>query len=105
MDVVGAINGYLERTAPWKEAKAGHREGVATILYTACEALRLLSVLLHPVLPERTGELWQRLGWTPPERLGEGLEWGGLRPGGDLSCGQVAVAGPPLFPREVSQAE
>jgi len=53
-------------------------------------------VLLHPVLPERTAELWRRLGRTPPERLGEGLDWGGLRPGVSV------VLGPPLFPRDVS---
>jgi methionyl-tRNA synthetase len=96
MDVGGAINGYLERTAPWREAKAGHEARVATILYTACEALRLVSVLLQPVLPERMGELWRCLGWQPPERLGEGLEWGLLRPGTSM------VLGPPLFPREVN---
>jgi hypothetical protein len=55
--------------------------------------------LLHPVLPERTTELWRRLGWTPPERLWEALSWGGLLPG------TGAVLGPPLFPREVSRAE
>jgi methionyl-tRNA synthetase len=101
MDVVGEINGYLERTAPWREAKAGHVGRVATILYTACEALRLVSVLLSPILPPsasdgRTGELWRRLGWQPPERLGEGLSWGGLQPWASV------VLGPPLFPREVS---
>ena len=95
MDVVGEINGYLERTAPWREAKAGHSERVATILYTAAEALRLVSVLLQPVLPERMGELWRRLGWEPPERLGDALSWGLLAPGVSV------VQGPPLFPREV----
>ena len=70
---------------------------MATTLYHAAEALRLLSVLLHPVLPERTAELWRRLGWAPPERLGEGLAWGELRPG------TAVVAGSPLFPSEVGQ--
>jgi methionyl-tRNA synthetase len=51
--------------------------------------------LLQPVLRQCTAELWRRLGWTPPERLGEGLAWG------NLSAGQAVVAGPPLFPREV----
>ena len=97
MEVVRQINGYLERTAPWREAKAGHQERVATILYTACEALRLVSVLLQPVLPERMGELWRRLGWRPPEYLGDALAWGGLQPGTGV------VLGPPLFPREVNQ--
>jgi methionyl-tRNA synthetase len=96
MGVVGQINGYLERTAPWREAKANRPLRTATILYTACEALRLVSVLLQPVLPERMGELWRRLGWQPPARLGDVLSWGGLQPGA------AAVLGPPLFPREVS---
>jgi methionyl-tRNA synthetase len=94
MDVVGEINRYLERTAPWKQAKAGNAGRVATILYTACEALRLTSILLQPVLPERLAELWRRLGWKPSEPLRDGLSWGQLQPGTPV------VAGEPLFPRE-----
>jgi methionyl-tRNA synthetase len=81
---VGEINGYLERTAPWQEAKAGHEAQMASILYTACEALRLVSVLLQPVLPER---------------MGEGLKWGLLQLDAEV------VAGPPLFRRDVSRVE
>jgi methionyl-tRNA synthetase len=68
---------------------------VDTILYNAAEALRLTSILLWPVLPERMAELWRRLGWQPPEALHEGLQWGGLQPGSAI------VTGPPLFPRDV----
>jgi methionyl-tRNA synthetase len=95
LKVVGEINGYLERTAPWREAKASRPLRTATILYIACEALRLVSVLLQPVLPERMAELWRRLGWTPPERLGDALAWRELQPGPEV------MTGPPLFPREV----
>ena len=98
MDAVGAINRYLERTAPWKQAKAGARERVSAILYTAAEALRLTSILLYPVLPERVPELWHRLGWTPPERVAGGLAWGLLVPGAPV------VAGAPLFPRDAGLA-
>jgi methionyl-tRNA synthetase len=93
MDVVRGINGYLERTAPWKRAKEGQTERVATSLYTAAEALCLCSVLLHPVMPERTAELWRRLGWRPPEPLKDGLAWGSLQPGSPV------ITGTPLFPR------
>jgi methionyl-tRNA synthetase len=93
MEVVKEINGYLERTAPWRRAKEGQIGRVATSLYAAAEALRLTSVLLHPVLPERTAELWRRLGWRPSEPLRVGLDWGGLRPGSQV------ISGPPLFPR------
>jgi methionyl-tRNA synthetase len=95
LDVLGEVNGYLERTAPWAQAKAGHADRVAAILYTGCEALRLASILLQPVLPERTGEVWRRLGWQPPARLSDGLSWGQLQPGTPI------VVGPPLFPRDV----
>jgi methionyl-tRNA synthetase len=95
--LVGEINGYLERTAPWRQVKAGRIDQAATILYTAAEALRLTSILLQPVLPERTAELWRRLGWQPPEPLRDGLTWGQLLPGGAI------VAGPPLFPRDVAE--
>ena len=93
MEVVGEINRYLERTQPWQRAKAGEAERVATILYTASEALRLCSVLLSPVLPERTGELWRQLGWRPARSPAEGLRWGALQPGATVQRGA------PLFPR------
>jgi methionyl-tRNA synthetase len=95
MEVVGEINGYLERTAPWRAAKASRPLRTATILYTACEALRLVSILLHPVLPKRMEELWRRLGWLPLVQIGEALSWGVLQPGTGVELA------PPLFPREV----
>jgi methionyl-tRNA synthetase len=93
--VVSAINRYLEQTAPWSLAKKGDTNRVATILYNAAEALRLTSLLLQPVMPQKAIELWQRLGWQPPQHLHEGLAWG------LLVEGTAVVAGKPLFPREV----
>jgi methionyl-tRNA synthetase len=87
------INTYLQETGPWREAKKGNRERVATSLYHAAEALRLAAVLLQPVMPERTAELWRQLGWQRPEQLSEGLVWGRLKPGTRV------VVGRPLFPR------
>jgi methionyl-tRNA synthetase len=111
MGVVGEINRYLEQTAPWKlaknqtqtariqapesQARVVHERRVATILYTAAEALRLTSVLLYPVLPERMTELWHRLGWSPPTVLQNALQWGSLQPG------KPVAAGPPLFPKDL----
>lgn len=93
IDYAGEINRYLEQTAPWELAKAGEGERVATVLYTAAEALRLVAVLLSPVMPERMAKLWQRLGWQAPERLQDGLAWGLLQPGA------ATGRGAPLFPR------
>jgi methionyl-tRNA synthetase len=98
MDCVKKINGYLEQTAPWSLAKQkGRQQEIDTALYTAAEALRLTSIVLWPVLPEKMSELWQRLNWQPPTALAEGLAWGGLE------AGKPVMEGPPLFPKEVLQ--
>ncbi|MGC9348919.1 MAG: methionine--tRNA ligase [Anaerolineae bacterium] len=96
MDLVSEINRYLERTAPWTQAKAGADQRVATILYYAAEALRLASALLQPVMPERMTELARRLGWggNPPSQAA--LAWGALEPGRAVSKGD------PLFPRDLA---
>ena len=52
------------------------------------------SVVIHPVMPQKTQQLWQRLGWVPDEELADGLKWGGLRPGSKVT------PGPALFPRK-----
>lgn len=93
MEALGAVNAYLERSAPWVQAKAGRTARVAAILYTAAEALRLISVLLWPVMPGKAAEVWRRLGWQPAESLQEGLAWGRLKPGSRMENG------PALFPK------
>ena len=99
MNCVRNVNSYLEQTAPWSLAKQkGRQKEIDTILYTAAEALRIASVLLWPVMPERMAKLWQQLGWQPPQPLRAGLKWGGLQPG-------TAVApGAPLFPKDIIES-
>ena len=93
IEAVGEINRYVEHAAPWAAAKEGRAGDVETSLYHAAEALRLASVLLWPVMPQRMAELWRRLGWDAPIPLSEGLSWGCLAPGTPVT------PGPPLFPR------
>ncbi len=87
------INNYLQQTGPWREAKNDNSERVTTSLYCAAEALRLASVLLHPVMPEKTADLWRQLGWQPPTPLSDALTWGCLQPETKTNPSQ------PLFPR------
>jgi methionyl-tRNA synthetase len=94
MTVVGGINGYLEQTAPWQQAREGDSARVATILYHAAEALRLVSVLLYPIMPNRMEELWRQLGWTASQDWTYELQWGRLQPDRPVSGGQ------PLFPKD-----
>ncbi len=91
--VIRDLNRYIEREAPWALFKKGDYEAVRRVVYTGSEGLRLVSVLIHPVMPRKTREIWQRLRWVPDDDLIECLRWGVLRPG------SVATLRPPLFPR------
>ena len=95
--LVSAVNKYLVDEEPWIVAEKEGEENkarLATILYTAAEALRIVTALAYPVLPESTTKIWNQLG------LGEiskfklaDLKWGQLPLGGKL--GKVE----PVFPR------
>jgi methionyl-tRNA synthetase len=88
LDGLTLANQALEKTAPWKQAKAGNLDSVRNILYTTAEAVRISAVLLSPVLPEKSKEILRRLGDPSAD-----LAWGGLEPGHPVQVGE------PLFPR------
>ncbi|MET9023412.1 methionine--tRNA ligase [Actinopolymorpha sp. NPDC004070] len=99
---VGAVNGYLTEQAPWKVAKDDSpqaRARLATILYTAAEALRAVAVLYNPVMPRSAAALWdmlgagQSIGALADQPLTEAGNWG------RLPEGSVLTKGAPLFPR------
>jgi methionyl-tRNA synthetase len=92
--LVKATNRYLETTSPWKLEKEGRRERLGTVLYTACEALRVVSLLLSPVMPGSCSKIRERLsiGEVRPS-WDDARRWGLLLPGGRVRRGK------PLFPR------
>ena len=53
MQFIRGVNKYMEKNAPWKMVKED-KVSAGTVLYTACEALRIGAVLLSPVMPNRT---------------------------------------------------
>lgn len=100
--VIAAADKYLTTEQPWSlgssEADLPRK---ATILWTAAELLRIVTVLAHPVLPDSTAKLWTLLGQSTPVESVEldGLRWGQLVPGTQLGKSQT------LFPRvEKSEA-
>jgi methionyl-tRNA synthetase len=98
---VRAINGYVEKRAPWKlgkSAEAADRALLQTSLATMAEALRLASVALRPVMPVATERINSVLGYHPSGPwLGE-LAWGGLLAGSKVEPSLV------LFPRPLAAA-
>lgn len=89
MDFVRSINGYMEKNQPWKLVK-NDKELAADVLYNAAESLRIATVMLSPVMPEKCKEILNALGSTSSS-----LEWGSLKPGEKIPETN------PIFPRIV----
>jgi len=91
--LIGAANALLEATEPWKSEPGPE---VDAVLGSALEALRIVTLLVSPAMPETAREIWGRggLAGSPDEcRLPGDAAWGGY-PGG-LSV----TRGAPMFPR------
>jgi methionyl-tRNA synthetase len=94
---VGAVNKYIEQTAPWSlNQDPSQRERLASVMYNVAEALRIISVLIWPFMPQTAEKTWQQLGINQAlEKSNLSLlkSWGGLTPG------IVVTKEQPLFPR------
>ena len=94
LGAVRATNRYLEKNQPWVLAKKGDRKRLETVMYVSAEALRIVSGLLYPVMPEKMEELRGVLGipgGTPG--LADLTSWGGLKPGAKIAKAPI------LFPK------
>ncbi len=95
---IRGIDRYISEQAPWKLAKTGPGDLLNFILCSTAENIRILTLLLHPILPYTTAKVWQQLGLnefprtTNNEQRTTSLTWGGLQPGTKL--GPLA----PIFP-------
>ena len=105
--LVSETDGYLTANAPWKKPEGRsdeeHKQLQARVLATAAEAIRIITALVYPILPDAAAKVWRQLG------LGEiadaarqsfltHLAWGGLKAGTQFS--EPA----PLFPRAEKDA-
>ncbi|MGO9123284.1 MAG: methionine--tRNA ligase [Terriglobales bacterium] len=95
--LIAAVDKYIVENEPWvlgEKHDEDSRARLATVLYTSAEALRIVTALVHPVIPEATAKIWSQLGLGDIKafRLAE-LKWGQLEPGTKL--GSVAA----VFPR------
>jgi methionyl-tRNA synthetase len=100
--LVAETDGYLTANAPWKRPDSRTEEDhsllQARVLATAAEAIRIITALAYPILPEATAKVWLQLGQGELSIAAQNaflteIAWGGLKAGtrfGDPS---------PLFPR------
>ncbi len=94
--VIATVDKYIVERAPWKQAKVpGGEKDLDQTLYTAAEALRIITALIAPVLPESAEKIYSQLGFTQSvtKVRTKDLHWGHLAAGQAL--GTVAA----VFPR------
>ena len=97
------VDTFIDKHEPWKLAKdASKREELNAVLYTAAECLRILSLYLHPVMPDTAKRVAEQLGMSVDFNsplLKEKVKWGELRSGTKIQKGSA------LFPRIESNSQ
>jgi methionyl-tRNA synthetase len=91
--LIRATNAHLENHEPWKSEPGAH---VDTVMGDALEALRIVTLLAFPAIPDTAREIWRRIGMTTDIeacRIPDDTAWGLYPPG------SVVEKGEPLFPR------
>jgi methionyl-tRNA synthetase len=105
--LVADIDGYLTANAPWKKpadrSENEHRIYQARLLVMASEAIRIITALVYPIMPDAAAKVWRQLGLGEIEDAAKqaflkDLAWGGLKAG--TKFGEPA----PLFPRAEKDA-
>lgn len=100
--IVRSVDAYIEQTAPFKLAKdPANLPQVGTILYNCAEAIRIASILLWSICPDKMETLWQRMNLDYAKTLadrGRGnlaawTQWGLLEKDTPIEKGDA------LFPR------
>jgi len=94
---VAAVDKYIVENEPWalgEKQDEDSRSRLATVLYTAAEALRIVTALAHPVMPEATAKIWAQMGLGEIQKFElSKLAWGQLHLGTKL--GKIEA----VFPR------
>ncbi len=89
-EFIRRINRYVQQTQVWTLAKPETKPRMGTILYNSLEALRFISVLISPVIPETAEKIQEQIGLAEFDTV---AEWGRLPVGLTVSKGE------PIFPR------
>ena len=89
-EFVRRINRYVQQTQVWTLVKPETLPRMGTILYNSLEALRVISVLISPFIPDTAGKIQKQIGLTEFDTV---LEWG------HLPVELTVSRGEPIFPR------
>lgn len=105
--LVAETDGYLTAHAPWKRpeqrTEPEHAALQARVLATAAEAIRIVTALVYPILPESASKVWRQLGQgdladAAGQAFLKSIAWGGT------AAGTRFAEPAPLFPRAEKDA-
>lgn len=94
--LVSRANKYIDETMPWALAKdESKKDRLGTVLYNLAEALRYVSVLIIPFMPNTPNKIFSQLGIREEElKTLESLkDFRGIKPGTKVEKGGI------IFPR------
>ncbi|WP_366923401.1 methionine--tRNA ligase [Metallumcola ferriviriculae] len=103
-ELVNKANKYIENTAPWSLAKdEAKADRLASVMYNLVEAIRIVTVLCSPFMPNLLDKIWQQLGVQGTEEL---QAWESSKQWGLFPSGTKVDRGEPIFPRiQVNEEE
>lgn len=93
--IISKCNKYIDEVMPWKLGKQPEKYNrLAAVLYTLCELLRVISILIAPFMPDTSKKIQDSIGATEEQCTWESAEkWGVLSK--NVSVKKCS----PLFPR------
>ncbi len=100
-ELIGRVNKYIDTMKPWEMAKQ-RRERLGAVLNTITEAIRIVSVLLWPVMPQTAEKIQDQLGLGI---VGVELDLASLKEWGRIKQVRPMSKAPPLFPRVKREKE
>lgn len=94
--IIRRMNKYIDETMPWVLAKEeANKPKLAGVLYTLAEAIRIVSIMIEPFMPQTPEKIWVQFGI---ER-GNVTAWDTIHTFGTLTRTLTAKKGDNMFPR------
>ena len=94
--IIRRMNKYIDETMPWVLAKdEANQPKLAGVLYTLAEAIRIISIMIEPFMPQTPEKIWVQFGIT----RGELTAWDSIHTFGKLPKAVGAKKGENMFPR------
>ncbi len=94
-ELLGATNKFVDERAPWDLYKQGKKVELAAVLYDVVDAIRIVALMIAPVMPSVSEEIWRQIGLG---QMGAEIQWDDCRVG-RLPAGARVRRGRPIFPR------